>query len=251
MNISPDTYRLLLYAWMGIAVVIFFVLLRIKAPYGRHSSMNWGPQLPNHIGWAIMEAPAFLVMTGFLLTRLHSTVTIVIALLFCVHYFNRSFVFPFRLHTKGKKMPVMIVASAICFNLINVSALGYWLEHFAVYPGNYLSDPRFIGGIILFITGAVINGHADNRLIQLRKPGETDYKIPRGWLFEFTSCPNLLGELIEWSGFAILCWNLPAVSFLVWTAANLVPRALAHHRWYRRRFTDYPPERKALIPFLF
>jgi hypothetical protein len=36
----------------------------------------------------------------------------------------------------------------------------------------------------------------------------------------------------------------------VWTAANLVPRAVAHHRWYRERFADYPAERKALVPFL-
>ncbi len=34
------------------------------------------------------------------------------------------------------------------------------------------------------------------------------------------------------------------------TAATLVPRALAHHEWYRERFADYPPERRALVPFL-
>lgn len=36
----------------------------------------------------------------------------------------------------------------------------------------------------------------------------------------------------------------------VWTAVNLVPRALAHHRWYREHFEDYPRQRKALIPFV-
>jgi 3-oxo-5-alpha-steroid 4-dehydrogenase 1 len=33
--------------------------------------------------------------------------------------------------------------------------------------------------------------------------------------------------------------------------ANLVPRARAHHRWYRERFPDYPARRKALVPGLF
>jgi hypothetical protein len=32
--------------------------------------------------------------------------------------------------------------------------------------------------------------------------------------------------------------------------ANLLPRALAHHRWYKQRFPEYPSERKAIFPFL-
>jgi len=61
----------------------------------------------------------------------------------------------------------------------------------------------------------------------------------------------MLGELIEWAGFAILCWNLPALTFFIWTAANLVPRALAHHKWYHNMFADYPAERKIIVPYLF
>jgi len=64
------------------------------------------------------------------------------------------------------------------------------------------------------------------------------------------SCPNLFGEIVEWSGFAMMCWNLPALSFAIWTAANLIPRAISHHRWYRQRFADYPAARKAVIPFI-
>ena len=47
-----------------------------------------------------------------------------------------------------------------------------------------------------------------------------------------------------------MCWNLPALSFAVWTFANLVPRAVSHHKWYRRTFPDYPPARRAVIPAL-
>jgi hypothetical protein len=36
----------------------------------------------------------------------------------------------------------------------------------------------------------------------------------------------------------------------VWTAANLIPRALGHHAWYRGHFADYPRARRAVIPFL-
>jgi len=78
--------------------------------------------------------------------------------------------------------------------------------------------------------------------------GETGYKIPHGGLFERVSCPNYLGEIIEWSGWALATWCLPGLSFAVWTFANLAPRARAHHRWYRAKFPEYPEERKALIP---
>jgi 3-oxo-5-alpha-steroid 4-dehydrogenase 1 len=43
---------------------------------------------------------------------------------------------------------------------------------------------------------------------------------------------------------------LPALAFLVWTLANLIPRALDHHKWYRSEFPDYPSKRKAVLPFL-
>ena len=44
---------------------------------------------------------------------------------------------------------------------------------------------------------------------------------------------------------------LPGFAFLAWTLANLVPRAVEHHRWYRATFADYPRVRRALVPFLF
>lgn len=253
MLISFSAYQLIFYTWIGIAVAVFFLLLKIAAPYGRHASTKWGPQIDNHYGWFLMEFPALAVMLYFLFKTYSvqsAAVTIMIAL-FCLHYFNRTFVFPFRLHTRGKKMPMLIMVSGIFFNLSNTILMGYYFTHFASYQQSWLYDPRFIFGLVLFFTGVWINWKADNILIHLRKPDETDYKIPKGWLFKYISCPNMLGELIEWAGFAILCWNMPAMAFFIWSAANLVPRACAHHKWYRNKFPDYPAERKAILPKLF
>ena len=143
--------------------------------------------------------------------------------LFSFHYINRAFIFPFRLQTKGKKMPLIIVLSAIFFNLINGFLLGYYFANFAHYTIWWVTDFRFIAGVILFFLGIYINWKADNILIYLRKPGETHYAIPKGWLFNKVSCPNLLGETIEWLGFAILCWNLPAFTFLSGLLPMLFP----------------------------
>jgi steroid 5-alpha reductase family enzyme len=170
--------------------------------------------------------------------------------LWAAHYVNRSLIYPFRTRTRGKTMPFAIALSAMAFNVANGDLNGYYLGWLTdPYPIGWFADPRFIGGVILFVTGAVINIRADSELIALRS-GETEYAIPWGGLFEIVSCPNLLGEIVEWSGFALMCWNLPGLSFAIWTAANLIPRAISHHRWYRQHFADYPAQRKAVIPFL-
>ena len=69
-------------------------------------------------------------------------------------------------------------------------------------------------------------------------------------MFERVSCPNYFGEILEWLGWAIATWSPAGLAFFVWTVANLTPRAIAHHKWYKDEFENYPDERKALIPFL-
>lgn len=250
--ISWKNFQCLSFAWIAVAVLVFVLLLFVTAPYGRHSSNKWGPLVNNKLGWVIMEMPVLVVLFVLLVPSVSSIsiVSWIMIGLFAFHYFNRIFIFPFRLHTKGKKMPLLIVLSGVFFNLLNGSSLGYYFAHFARYDNNWLTDARFIIGFGLFLIGLYINWKADNILIHFRKPGETHYVMPKQWLFKFISCPNLFGELIEWLGFAVLCWNLPAFSFFIWTVANLVPRALSHHDWYKKNFEDYPVERKAVVPFV-
>jgi len=45
----------------------------------------------------------------------------------------------------------------------------------------------FFSGLAMFISGLVINIHSDHILRNLRKPGETGYKIPTGTLFSYRS----------------------------------------------------------------
>ena len=250
--ISWPSYQTILYSWIILAVVVFLVLLKITAPYGRHTTLKWGPLISNKWGWVIMELPVLIVLYAMIFRGiiLFSFPYLIMIGLFSLHYINRIFIFPFRLHTKGKKMPVAIMLSAIFFNIMNGFSFGYYFVHFANYTNAWLSDPRFVIGIVLFFIGLIINWKADNGLINLRKPTETSYKIPTGWLFNKVSCANLFGELVEWFGFAVLCWNLPAFTFFIWTAANLIPRALAHHKWYKEKFPGYPQNRKAIIPYI-
>jgi hypothetical protein len=164
------------------------------------------------------------------------------------HYAYRGLWYPFRLRTQGKQMPFSIALMALVFNLSNGLVLGTWLGQMSELDSSWLSDTRFILGALVFVTGMAINIRSDNYLISLRKPGEKGYKIPRGGLFEKVSCPNHFGEMLEWFGYAIMCWAIPVLGFALWTVLNVLPRSLAHHRWYKEKFEDYPAHRKAVWP---
>lgn len=251
--ISHDIFNSIVISWIGIAIVLFPILLKVTAPYGRHATKSWGPMIDNRLGWIIMEFPA-LALFGSLVVigeGLNDRVVLAGFILWMIHYVNRTLIFPLRIKTKGKKMPVAIVAMAFFFNLMNGFVNGYWLGFLSpAYPDSWIRSPYFIIGLILFITGFLINQYTDNKLIRLRRDNGNKYVIPRGGLFNYISCPNFFGEIVEWAGFAILLWCLPAFSFFLWTAVNLIPRALDHHKWYLNHFTDYPKNRKAIIPFL-
>ena len=250
MPISETAFNVVVLAWFALAIVLFPVQLRITAPYGRHVRPGWGPTVSSRAGWVAMETVSLVVFAGMFLggSGDKTAPMWVFFTLWVAHYAHRSWVFPLRMH--NKRMPILIVAAAVGFNAVNAGLNGAYLGWFAVYPDAWPTDPRFIAGLAVFATGAGINLWADNRLLGLRRPGSPEYAIPEGGLFASVSCPNHLGEIVEWSGFAIMCWNLPALSFAVWTAANLIPRSLSHHRWYRETFPDYPPRRRAVIPLV-
>lgn len=254
--LSLETLKIVCYIWLAIAVAVHITMFFVTAPFGRHTTTTWGPMVDNKWAWFIMELPSLAIMVFFLLAgtnSLNSFVWILFAV-WIFHYANRTLIYPLRIKATEKKMPLVIVLNAILFNLMNAGLNGYFLAEYTSstdYGIDWLQSPHFLIGAVFFILGMFINWKSDHILINLRKPGETGYKIPQGFLFRYISSPNLFGEIIEWSGFAIMAWNLPALTFLVWTFANLVPRAKNHHDWYLRKFPDYPKERKVVFPFVF
>jgi protein-S-isoprenylcysteine O-methyltransferase Ste14 len=250
---ESSLHSTLVWAFMALALCTFPVLLFVAAPYGRYTHRRWGPTLDRRVGWIAMEAPAPLVFAACFAigARRASPVALAFLALWLAHYLHRAFVFPFRMRGAGARTTLVTVALGAIFNLANGYLNGRCLTHLAPPRAlDWLWDPRFVAGALLFAAGLAANLHSDTLLIRLREPGETDYKIPRGGLFELVSCPNYLGEIVEWSGWALATWSLPGLAFALWTAANLGPRARTHHAWYRSRFPDYPSRRRALIPFL-
>ncbi len=250
----PSLWYTVLLGVYGLAAVSFVALLFFPAPYGRHDSGKTGPKIDTRVAWILMEAPASLVFAWFYVTgaRPFTVVPAILFVLWQLHYFHRAFLYPFQLRVRegtGTTLATALMGAAYC------TANGYLNGTYTATYGTHLrtewlADPRFAIGIVVFAVGYFLNKQSDAILRNLRQPGETGYKIPRGGAYRWVSSPNYLGELLTWIGFAIASWSPAALSFVVMTAANLVPRALSHHRWYREQFDDYPAERKAILPYV-
>ncbi|KAK7505461.1 hypothetical protein BaRGS_00003206 [Batillaria attramentaria] len=257
------------------AVCLVFILLSVSAPYGRYSRPGYGFQVPAKLAWFVQELPSFLVPVYLLLftdcPRAGELKNLVAVGLFLLHYFHRTFIFPF-LIKGGKPTPLVPFVMAFIFCLLNGYLQGGYLLRYADLEKN-VSTVQFFAGACqgqgqgqtlkfpalaqpshlcmgVFFVGMATNIYSDHILRSLRKEGEKGYKIPYGGMFEYVSGANFFGEAVEWSGFAIMCGTLPAAAFALFTVCNIGPRAYQHHRWYLEKFEDYPKNRKAIIPFI-
>ncbi len=253
MMVDPDWSGPWFWSWIGLATITGLALFFIKAPYGRHGRPGWGPVIPARLGWVVMEAPAVIIVCLFALWGQTTAVTGFLLACWLLHYVHRSFVYPFLTPNRGQKMPLAIALMGAVFNGVNGAFNGLYLFHWAPqsYDATTAFSAVFMGGAVVFFIGMTINRQSDAILRGLRGDGSSGYKVPHGGLYRWVSSPNYLGETIEWIGWAIMVWNPAGLAFAIWTAANLVPRAISHHRWYRETFPDYPPERKAFLPGVF
>lgn len=275
-TVMNTVFNVLLIIQVVSAIAVFIILFFVNAPYGKHVSNKFGATMKPRAGWVLMEFPAFsviLLMYGLGLAfqkgrfPVSGWVVSAFLLIWEAHYLHRTFIFPFLISKKGKPMAILIPVLGMLFNTMNGFINGYYffsgqtlffkgtcfeVDLTQLYTLNYLWDPRFILGVLLFIAGMVINIQSDSILRSLRKPGETGYKIPNRGFHQWVSNPNYLGEWMEWLGFALATWSLPGLAFALYTFGNLAPRAWSNRKWYRETFGDaYPKSRKAMIPFLF
>ncbi len=254
--LTQSVYETICYVLFVMGGLTLVSLLFVTAPYGRYERRKWGPELDERLVWMVMEAVSPIMFLVVFLPAVFSAeaeptiVQLGLAAMFVGHYTYRAFIYPMRIRGAGKK-PVATGAMAVVFNGLNGSVNGWGVAYGAHLTASWLTSPLFLIGAAVFFFGVWLNLNSDHILRNLRGPGETGYKIPVGGGFRFVTSPNYLGEIIEWTGFAIAACTLGAASFAFFTAANIGPRAFQHHRWYREKFPDYPKDRKALVPFLF
>lgn len=240
-----------------LAVIVFFALHRINAGYGMMGSKKWGPAINNRLGWFIMELPAFacFAVIWALSPRGDDPAPCVMGALFELHYFQRTFIFPFLIRGKNQ-MPLAIIAMGMVFNTINAYMIGGWLFYLApvdLYTPHWLLSPLFFLGTFMFLIGMAINLHSDHIIRSLRSPGDSRHYIPTKGMYRYVASANYFGETVEWVGFAILSWSVAGAVFALWTFCNLAPRARAIHKKYSVEFGESYTMlgRRYIIPFLY
>ncbi|KAK2582892.1 hypothetical protein KPH14_008966 [Odynerus spinipes] len=138
----------------------------------------------------------------------------------------------------------------------------YWL--FTMYVAYHVNHPlytppsllQFSVGLVIFTVCELGNLFIHLALRDLRPPGTTVRKIPVATgniftsLFNFVSCPNYTYEVGSWIGFTIMTSCLPAGLFAIAGAYQMTMWALGKHRAYKKEFSQYPKNRKAIVPFL-
>ncbi|XP_026400657.1 steroid 5-alpha-reductase DET2 [Papaver somniferum] len=243
--------------------ITLLALLFIQAPYGKHYRGGWGPTISPSYAWFLMESPTlWLTLLIYPFGRNFSNPkSIALISVFLFHYIHRTLIYPIRLSKSRKNQnfkkpsfPISVVLMAFVYNLLNVYLQSRWVSHYADFNGggnDWWFWGRFFVGLVVFVSGFAVNVKSDLVLVSL-KGDDGGYKVPKGGMFEFVSCANYFGEIMEWFGWMVMIWSWVGVAFFMYTCSNLVPRAGANHRWYLEKFRDeYPKKRKAVIPFVY
>ncbi len=260
--LTAEAYQNVLMVAFGYVVLIIIGGFLMPAPYGRFASGNFGFNFSPKWGWFLMELPASISFLFFYFQGDNSleTVPLIFLGIWCMHYGNRGFIFPMLMRVaKGAKgsFSIMIVTAGWLVTTLHGYLNAVFISHLSEHLNNaWLTDPRFIIGLAIYLTGFILNVQSDTIIRNLRSKEEVErgdkvYRIPQGGLFRYVSCPSYFTELLSFLGFAIATWSIGAVFVFLVSAANLIPRAFQTHRWYVEKFPqEYPTSRKVFIPFI-
>ena len=272
-DIDKDDYNFYIQiCFLVLDIPIFLCLLFIKAYYGKFFNKSEDgnciqkllrkifPVIPSRISWIVQECPCVFITIFFIIYYYENLnyKNILVISPFLIHYIHRTFVFPFVIHSsKNNPLEITLMAFTFCFfNAIMINRSIFCL--IKDYGDEFLLN--YIFGLAIFLLGIYINIHSDYSMIKQRNANQDEnnkYIIPRGFMYELISCPNYFGELTEWLGFFILSNSFSGLVFFISTFANLFPRAIQYHQWYKNKFkeefaTDKDLiQRKAIVPFLF
>lgn len=259
---SPEGFQSMLII---AAVIVAFIVVGgqlAPSPYGRFADKKMGISMAPNWGWCVMELPATLSFLFFFFQGQNAfeVVPLIFLAVWCMHYSNRGFIFPLLMRVaKGQKgsFGVMVIVSGWLVTALHGYLYAVFIGHLSEqFTTEWLTDPRFIIGMMIYLFGFTMNIHSDAIIRNLRSKEEVErgdkvYRIPRGGLFNYVSSPSYLTELLSFLGLAIATWNLGALFVLLVSAANLIPRAFQTHRWYKKKFPEeYPKDRKVLIPYI-
>jgi len=245
--------------WM-IAVSVYYALVehKDKPSIGIFSGKFTRFLVNAKFAWCTQEAPALLFSAYYLLSYwsvmpLQNRIALG---LYVAHYFNRTLIYPWQLHT-SKPIYVVYWLMAIVFCLINGIQQGNGLA-FVVKGATTWSDLSlsFWLGIALFVAGFIGNLSADQVMKKMREQRQTAattakaqdndapkaacdrkvYAVPQEGLYKYVVAANYSSETLEWFGYFLASGcSLNAFAFFLFTLITLWSRAIHKYREYAKK----------------
>jgi 3-oxo-5-alpha-steroid 4-dehydrogenase 1 len=259
LQFYDPTYDLVLLIAYSTALLAALGSIIVIAPYGRFG-VNSGIELNPKLGWWLMELMATVSFVVFYPQGPNALrpVPMFFAFLFLVHYANRGWYFPWTIRVApGAKasFSLFVVLSGFFVTSLHGYLNAMWYSKFCSFlDWDWLVSPTCLFGLLLYEISFWSTIRCESIIRSLRDQDASGprYKIPRGFLFEYVTSPQYFTELMGFAGWAIMTWSPAGLFIFLISAANLIPRAIGTHQWYHDKFkSEYPKERKILIPFLW
>lgn len=110
-------------------------------------------------------------------------------------------------------------------------------------------------GMTIFFWGWIHQRRCHAILGSLRESPEQadEYVIPDGDWFDYVSSPHYLAEIVIYAGLLVASGGTDLTIWLLFgfVVANLVFAAAETHRWYLRKFDNYPRDRRIIVPLVY
>ncbi|XP_002732370.1 putative very-long-chain enoyl-CoA reductase art-1 [Saccoglossus kowalevskii] len=172
-----------------------------------------------------------------------------------LHYMKRLLETQFVHRFSHGTMPIMNLFKNCSYYWGFAGFVAYYVNH-PLYTSPAFGDIQVYAGLIGFLLNEYGNFSIHLTLRNLRPEGSKERKIPyptgdpMTLMFNFVSCPNYTYEVGAWACFTLMTQCVPAALFTLAGFYQMAVWAKGKHRNYKREFSNYPRQRKCIIPFV-
>lgn len=201
--------------------------------------------LPSRVGMTLIYGLPLVALIAGGSPYLSSPNAYQLVLLTClfVHFVKRLLESWFLHKYSGPMNPLTAVGIACFYSLTT-----FFPAYFNRQPVGEI-DPLVYAGLGVFFIGETLNFVHHKILADLRQTSMA-YVIPRGGLFDLVACPHYLFEIVSWFGLTLIFRHYSMLLSFLFMVAYLIIRSSFTLKWYREHFPDFPPDRKAIFPFI-
>jgi len=166
------------------------------------------------------------------------------------HYVKREYETCFIHRFSAATMPFFnVFKNSFHYWVLGGISISYFLYH-PSYTSHF-SDAFVSASAGLFGLFEMGNLYCHMILRDLRKPGSRERGIPRGFLFEYTTCANYTCEVFAWAVFTVFTWNISSLLFLIVSTLQIAQWSVKKHVALKKEFGNEVPRRKILFPFIW